>query len=124
MNRLVPLKKLRSFLLLVSAATLLAACGRGQPPQQAGGPPPPMVSVAKAELRKVAQWDEFTGRIEAPDTVEIRARVSGFIEQVRFREGREVKKGDVLFVIDQRPYKSALDRAEAELAQARAQAVL
>jgi multidrug efflux system membrane fusion protein len=124
MNRLAPLKELRSLLLLIPAAALLAACGHGQPPQQAGGPPPPMVSVAKAELRKVAQWDEFTGRIEAPDTVEIRPRVTGFIEQVRFREGSEVKKGDVLFVIDQRPYKSALARAEAELAQARAQAVL
>jgi multidrug efflux system membrane fusion protein len=124
MNRLTPLKELRSLLLFVSAAALLAACGHGQPPQQAGGPPPPMVSVAKAELRKVSQWDEFTGRVEAPDTVEIRPRVTGFIEQVRFREGSEVKKGDVLFVIDQRPYKSALDRATAELAQARAQAVL
>lgn len=125
MNNPTPLKELRSFPLLVSAAFFLAACGQGQQAQQqAGGPPPPAVSVAKVEARNVAQWDEFTGRIEAPDTVEIRSRVSGFIESVRYKEGHEVNKGDVLFVIDQRPYKAVLNRTEAELTQARAQAAL
>ncbi|MBK9131868.1 MAG: efflux RND transporter periplasmic adaptor subunit [Gammaproteobacteria bacterium] len=118
-------KELRSSLALVTLAVLLTACGRDQPAQEhAGGPPPAAVSIAPVEVRKVAQWDEFTGRIEATDTVEIRPRVSGFIESVRFKEGGEVKKGDVLFVIDPRPYRAALDRTEAELAQARAQAAL
>jgi len=105
---------------------LLAACGQGQqaPEQAGGGPPPAAVSVAKVEVRKVAQWDEFTGRIEATDSVEIRPRVSGVIDRVSYHEGSEVRKGDVLFIIDQRPYRAALDRVEAELAQARAQAVL
>lgn len=112
--------------ILVASAALLAACGRGpQAPEQAGGgPPPAVVSVAKVEVRNVAQWDETTGRIEAIEAVEIRPRVSGFIESVRYKEGAEVKKGDVLFIIDPRPYRAALDRAEAELAQARAQAAL
>jgi multidrug efflux system membrane fusion protein len=118
-------KECRSILSMVSIAFLLTACGQEQQAQHAaGGPPPAVVSVAKVEVRKVAQWDESTGRIEAVETVEIRPRVSGFIESVRYKEGSEVKKGDVLFVIDPRPYRAALDRAEAELAQARAQAAL
>ncbi|MBK8164187.1 MAG: efflux RND transporter periplasmic adaptor subunit [Gammaproteobacteria bacterium] len=125
MSTFLPSKELRSLLALVSAAVMLAACGQGQQAQQqAGGPPPPAVSVARVEVRDVAQWDEFTGRIEATDIVEIRPRVSGIIEAVRYREGGEVRKGDVMFVIDQRPFRAALDRAEAELAQARAQAAL
>jgi len=125
MKRRAVSKLLSSFLFLVAIGVLLAACGQGQEARQpAGGPPPAVVSVAKVEVRKVTQWDEFSGRIEATDSVEIRPRVSGVIDSVRYKEGSEVRKGDVLFVIDQRPYRAALDRAEAELAQARAQAAL
>lgn len=70
--------------------------------------------------REVNEWDEFTGRLEAVEKVEIRPRVSGYIESVNFQEGKEVKKGDVLFVIDPRPYQAELSRAEAEAEQARA----
>src|SRR5262249_22566434 len=87
-------------------------------------PPPPAVTVATVQERDVQEWDEFQGRIEATDSVEIRPRVSGWVEEVRFPEGKEVKKGDVLFVIDQRPYRAEVKRAEAALAQARTQVEL
>ena len=101
----------------VALASLLAACNKSAPPP----PPPPSVTVAPAIGRSVNEWDEFTGRIEAVDRVEIRPRVSGFIRRVAFKEGSEVRKGDVLFVIDQREYQASLDQAEAELARARTQ---
>jgi multidrug efflux system membrane fusion protein len=88
------------------------------------GPPPPDVSVAKVVAREVVQWDEFTGRVEAVETVEIRPRVTGHLEQVRYTEGQKVSKDQVLFVIDQRPYRAELERAEAELERARTQAEL
>src|SRR5688500_18513438 len=87
-------------------------------------PPPPAVSVAQVVSRDVRQWDEFTGRVTAVETVELRPRVSGYVERVAFEEGQEVRKGDVLFMIDQRRYRADLDRAEAELAQARSEAKL
>jgi multidrug efflux system membrane fusion protein len=87
-------------------------------------PPPPEVSVAQVVSRDVRQWDEFTGRVTAVETVELRPRVSGYVERVAFEEGQEVRKGDVLFLIDQRRYRAELDRAEAELAQARSEAKL
>lgn len=87
-------------------------------------PPPPAVSAAEVVEREVMQWDDFTGRIEAVETVQIQPRVAGYIESVNFKEGAEVKKGDVLFVIDQRPYQAQLARARAELARAKAQAQL
>ena len=99
---------------------LLTGCERAE--SQPAPPPPPSVTVSKAQQGDVTDWAEFTGRFEAVDHVELRPRVSGYIESVRFREGAEVKKGDVLFVIDPRPYKAALDRAEGELARIRAQA--
>jgi len=81
--------------------------------------PPPQVSVAPVLERDAVQWDEFSGRVAATAAVEIRARVSGYIERVVFVEGTEVKRGDVLFVIDQRPYRAELQRAEAALVRAR-----
>lgn len=65
------------------------------------------------------EWDEYTGRLEAVETVEVRARVSGYLEKANFKDGSQVKKGDLLFVIDPRPYKAELDRAKAELARAK-----
>jgi RND family efflux transporter MFP subunit len=82
-------------------------------------PPPPQVTVAAAIGRHVTDWDEFTGHLEAVDVVEVRPRVSGYVERVAFTEGAEVRKGDVLFVIDPRPYAAEVARAEAELARSR-----
>lgn len=101
-------------------ALLLAAC---KPPAPQA-PPPPAVTAAPAIGRTVNEWDEFTGRIEAVGYVEVRPRVSGFIEKVAFTEGKEVKQGDVLFVIDRREYQDALDRAQADLTRAKTQAAL
>ncbi len=84
--------------------------------------PPAKVSVAKVLEQPVNEWDEFTGRLEAPETVEIRPRVSGQIDEVAFTEGALVKKGDLLFQIDPRPFQAEVRRLEAQLAQARATA--
>jgi RND family efflux transporter MFP subunit len=80
--------------------------------------PAAQVSVASALERDVQEWDEFTGRLEAVESVEVRPRVTGYIESVNFAEGSIVKKGDLLFVIDPRPYRAELAKAEAELARA------
>ncbi|HUR94087.1 MAG TPA: efflux RND transporter periplasmic adaptor subunit [Gemmatimonadales bacterium] len=87
-------------------------------------PPPPAVTVAPVLERDIAEWDEFSGRLEAVDQVEIRPRVSGYIRRVTFAEGREVRKGEVLFEIDPRPYQADLERAQAQLEQARTAADL
>jgi RND family efflux transporter MFP subunit len=87
-------------------------------------PPPPAVTVAPILQREVSEWDEFSGRLEAVDQVEIRPRVSGYIKRVAFTEGREVRKGEVLFEIDPRPYQADLERAQAQLDQARTAAEL
>jgi multidrug efflux system membrane fusion protein len=95
--------------------------------QDGGGPPqmpPPAVSVAAVVERNVTQWDEFTGRVGAVESVEVRPRVAGNIESVNFKEGAEVKKGDVLFIIDQRSFKAQLAKAQADLARAHAEAQL
>ncbi|MFG6467314.1 efflux RND transporter periplasmic adaptor subunit [Roseateles sp. BYS87W] len=106
------------------AAVLLAACGQqqGGPGGHAGGPPP--VSVAPATQREVQEFDEFTARLEAPDTVEVRARVAGTVEAVRFKEGQVVKKGEPLFTLDARAFKADVARAEAQAAAAKTQAEL
>jgi len=99
------------------AAAIVFAAGD---PALGQAPPPPAVDVATVVSKPVRQWDEFTGRVAAPEAVEVRARVSGYIDRIAFTEGDEVKKGDLLFVIDQRPYKAALDSAAAQLERARA----
>ena len=105
---------------------LLAACG--QKPDGAGGPGghggPPPVSVAPATQREVQEFDEFTARLEAPDTVDVRARVAGTVEAVRFKEGQVVRKGDPLFTIDARAFKAEVARAEAQVAALKTQAEL
>ncbi|MCE8021569.1 efflux RND transporter periplasmic adaptor subunit [Halomonas sp. MCCC 1A11036] len=111
---------------MVAGLVVLTGC-ESQADTQAGaeqGPPPPQVSVAQVLVEDVELWDAFTGRIEAVETVDLRPRVSGYIESVNYSEGQEVGKGDVLFVIDQRPYRAELERAEAELQRARARAEL
>ncbi len=87
-------------------------------------PPPPQVSVAQAMVKQIRQWDEYNGRIEAVERVELRPRVSGYIEHVNYREGEKVTKGDVLFTIDARSYAAELAHAVAQLAHALSQAEL
>jgi RND family efflux transporter MFP subunit len=108
----------------VSSALLLGVLtlGRGKEPPAA--PPLQAVTIAAVPEREISEWDEFTGRLEAVDQVEIRPRVSGYIKRVTFAEGKEVKKGEVLFEIDPRPYEADLARAEAELERARSAASL
>jgi multidrug efflux system membrane fusion protein len=110
-------------LILLSGLPFLAGCGPSGQAQTAPAPgqmPPVAVKVAVPLPKEVVEWDEYTGRIEAMETVEIRARVGGYLDRINFKDGDEVKKGDLLFVIDPRPYRAALDRAEAELERARA----
>ena len=105
--------------LTAGAPLLLSACSPGAAQAAASqAPTAPQVSVAEVLERQITTWQEFTGRIEAVERVELRPRVSGYIESVAFQEGAEVKKGDVLFVIDPRPYEASLKRARAELARA------
>ena len=103
---------------IAAAALTISACSRGA--AQAGAPPPPEVDAAQVVVKPVRQWDEFSGRIAATDAVDVRARVSGYIDRIAFKEGNEVKAGDLLFVIDPRPYRAAYDSAVAQLAHARA----
>jgi multidrug efflux system membrane fusion protein len=105
-------------LLLGSISMVTAACGH----EASGAPPPPAapeVDVAQVLTRRARQWDELTGRISPVDAVELRARVSGYVERIAFEEGQEVKKGDLLFVIDSRRMRAQLVSASAELARAR-----
>src|ERR1700754_2089035 len=90
----------------------------------AAPPAAPSVDVASVASKGIQEWDQFNGRVSAIDTVELRARVSGYVDRVAYKEGDDVKKGDLLFVIDKRPYQDALASAEAQLARARATASL
>jgi len=87
-------------------------------------PPPPAVTVSLPLEREVIEWDEYTGRLDPVDSVDVRARVSGLIESAPFKEGSTVKKGDVLFIIDVRPFKADLDSKIADVAKAEAQLLL
>jgi multidrug efflux system membrane fusion protein len=114
-------------LLTLSASALLALALAGcssKAAENTGGPPPAEVSIATVLVKNVRQWDEFTGRIAAVETVELRPRVSGYIDRVAYQEGQEVHKGDLLFVIDQRPYQAQLAQAQAQLERARSDAKL
>lgn len=81
--------------------------------------PPPNVKIAQPLNQNVTEWDEYTGRIEAVESVDVRSRVSGYLDKVNFKDGEKVKKGDLLFVIDPRPFKAQLDYATAELERIR-----
>src|SRR6202162_3849077 len=103
---------------LVLIANVLASCD-SRPPASSS-PPPPSVTVSRPLQKSITEWDEYTGRFTALETVEIRARVSGFIDSVHFQEGQIVKKGDLLFVIDQRPSKIAVEQAKADVERGQA----
>ena len=94
---------------------LLALTGCGESQQPAFTPPPPAVTVAKPVQRAVVDYDEYVGRFVAVNSVEIRARVSGYLQEIHFRDGQLVKQGDLLFTIDKRPFSNALDQARANL---------
>jgi RND family efflux transporter MFP subunit len=116
-----------AIVLAIAAALTLTGCGSNAAAQAAAAAaamPPPSVDVAQVVSKQVTEFDEFTGRFEAVERVEIRPRVSGYIASVNFEQGREVKKGDVLFVIDQRPYEADYKHAKAQLDQARSQSTL
>lgn len=108
---------------LVSALGLLAAMGACSRPKPAA-PPLPKVTVAHPQSSTVTNWDEYPGHIEAVESVEIRPRVSGYIESIHFKDGTEVRAGDLLFVIDPRPYQATLDRVRAERQRAEIRAAL
>jgi RND family efflux transporter MFP subunit len=96
------------------------ASGNGEVKETANVPQALPVEVPLPIFEKITEWDEYTGRFEASNRVEVRARVSGFLESVNFVDGQKVKKGDVLFTIDDRPFEIALDQANADFNQARA----
>jgi RND family efflux transporter MFP subunit len=103
--------------LVLALAFFINACRRSEPVAA----PPPKVTVSTPIVREVIEWDEYTGRLESTESVEVRARVNGYLQSIHFKDGAIVKKGDLLFVIDPRPYQAEVDRvtAELELAQAR-----
>jgi RND family efflux transporter MFP subunit len=102
----------------------LYGCGRAQSSGLPAAVPAPPVTVAAAVAGKVKDWDEFTGRFEAIQHVQLRPRVSGYVERVAFVEGSEVHRGELLFAIDPRPYQATLEHAQAELALAKARSEL
>jgi multidrug efflux system membrane fusion protein len=108
--------------LVVLLAITLSGCGDKPPQQAASGPPP--VTVAQPTKRTVTDWDEFTGRFEAVEEVQVRARVGGFVTNVEFRDGAFVKTGDLLYVIDSRPFEAVAEQADGQLSDARAKAEL
>ena len=93
-------------------AFLPSACRRGD---ETTTPPAPKVTASKPVVHEIVEWDEYTGRLQAIDSVEIRARVSGYLQSVHFSDGALVKKGDLLFVIDPRPYEAVLKQAQSQL---------
>jgi RND family efflux transporter MFP subunit len=99
-------------------APALAGCGEGAPKQAA--PPPPAVTVANPTKQTVTDYDEYVGRFVSVDMVEMRARVSGYLEKIGFQDGQLVKQGDLLFTIDRRPFETTVAQTKAQLAQARA----
>jgi multidrug efflux system membrane fusion protein len=112
------------YLFVLLFFSLLSGCNKAENPAAPGqqpAPPPAKVKIAQALSQQVTDWDEYTGRIEAVNSVEVRARASGYLEKMNFTAGAMVNKGDLLFVIDPRPFKAKLSYAVAELEKAKAQ---
>ncbi len=104
----------RGYTLILVA--VISGCGADEKTQRAA-PPPPEVTVSQVVTRDVTDYAEFTGRTEAVETVDVRARVSGYLTKVAFTDGQEVQKGDLLFQIDPRPFQATLENAEGQKAQ-------
>jgi len=109
---------------MFAVAALLSGCDQAPQAQAAAAPPAPPVEVAAPLIRSVVEWDEYTGRFAAAERVELRARVSGYLEAAHFQDGQIVQKGDLLFTIDQRPFQAELARARADVASAKARLAL
>src|SRR3954451_24717066 len=107
-------------ILVVAFALVLSRMDAGFAQAPGANQPPPAVTVAKPIVKDVVEQDDYTGRFEAVETVEVRSRVSGYLDQVVFKDGAIVKKGDLLYVIDKRPYQAAADQAEAAAVSAQA----
>jgi multidrug efflux system membrane fusion protein len=105
-------------IVLATLAGLNAGCSSSAQPK---APAPPVVSVAEVICKQIGDTDEFTGRLEAVHAVEVRPRVSGYLQSVHFKEGEIVREGDILFQIDPRPFQAEVDRLKGDLSQARAQ---
>src|ERR1700710_2005456 len=106
----------------VSALTVSLLATGCSPKTTQQGPPPPSVTVAPVEQKEIVEWSGFTGRTEPVESVEIRPRTSGYIQEVRFQSGQLVKKGDVLFVIDPRWNQAVFDQRQAEFKQTKSEA--
>lgn len=114
-------RSIRRLALVLPALAALAGAGcERQQQQKQASPPPPAVTVAAPQKRTVVDKDEYVGRFVAVDSVEIRARVSGYLEMVHFRDGQMVKKGDPLFTVDRRPFLNTVEQARASVNQAKA----
>jgi membrane fusion protein, multidrug efflux system len=109
-------------LLALSVAGVLAGCDR--PASQAAAPPAPPVTVAQPVKRTVTDWDEFTGRFDAVEEVQVRPRVGGFVNSVEFQDGAIVHAGELLYVIDPRPFEAVAEQADGQLSDARAKVEL
>jgi membrane fusion protein, multidrug efflux system len=109
-------------LLALSVAGVLAGCDR--PASQAAAPPAPPVTVAQPVKRTVTDWDEFTGRFDAVEEVQVRPRVGGFVNSVEFQDGAIVRAGELLYVIDPRPFEAVAEQADGQLSDARAKVEL
>nr|WP_244440847.1 efflux RND transporter periplasmic adaptor subunit [Bradyrhizobium oligotrophicum] len=108
----------------IGALLALALSSCSEKPQQAAAPAAPPVTVAQPTRRTVTDWDEYTGRFEAVEEVQVRARVGGYVNSVEFRDGAMVKTGDLLYVIDPRPFEAVATQADGQLADARAKVEL
>ena len=116
------MKDVVRFSIVLLAALFAAGCARNEAAEVAAAPP--SLQAARVIAKPITEFDEFTGRFEAVERVEVRPRVSGYVTATHFEQGHEVKKDDVLYVIDPRPYQAALKHAQAELTRARTQAAL
>jgi RND family efflux transporter MFP subunit len=106
--------------IVMIAVPALAACGQSQSQPKSAPPAPPQVTIAKPVTRQIADQDEYVGRFVAIEAVEVRARVSGYLAAIHFRDGQIVRKGDLLFTVDRRPFEIAFAQAQASLEQAKA----
>jgi RND family efflux transporter MFP subunit len=113
------LKSVRRLIVPLLLIPGLAACAESQSQPQAATPPPPQVTTAKPVTKMIADQDEYVGRFIAVESVEVRARVPGYLDAIHFQDGQLVKAGDLLFTIDRRPFQIALAQAQASLAQAK-----
>ena len=114
----------RAALWIVPASLMAVALAGSNALAQGAPPPAPAVTVAKPLAKRITNWDEYSGRFQAVQMVEVRPRVSGFIDKIHFKDGQIVKAGELLFTVDPRPFELALQSAQAEVARANAQVEL